>query len=505
MTTAIVIVSTYAVCTRLFPDRLGVFTDPQGPGRLYAPVGYWNGAAELSAIGLGVVLCAFVYVTSPRLRIALSATLPILALAVFFTYSRGPILALAGGVIVVLALEPRRVSVLAWLAAQSVVPAALIAAAASMHRLSGAGYDRASAGQGHRLAAGLVAACALSALVGWAVSRVEPRARRSRRVRAWFLRSIPIAALVALAVWSAVASPRGALHRIERSFHSSGPAARSSARLASVSPDSRLALWSVAWDTARRHPLIGAGAGSFETEWLAHRTQATDTRFAHSVFLEAAAEGGLPGLALTAAVLLGPLVAAVRLRRRPGVCLAAGAYAVFVIHASFDWDWELPAVTAAGLWCAAALLVDAGPVRAISGRAPRAAVVAAALVAVALAAAGLAGNRDLAGSRQAGQAGDYAAALRSARAAARWQPWSYVPDQDQGAWYAASGRLPEAAAAYRRAVRTAPSAWSAWFGLAEVTTGREQAGALRRARRLNPESRQIAAFCTDSLANGCKS
>ena len=133
------------------------------------------------------------------------------------------------------------------------------------------------------------------------------------------------------------------------------------------------------------------------------------------------------------------------------------------------------------------------------------AVVAAALAAVALAAAGLAGNRDLAGSRQAGQAGDYAAALRSARAAARWQPWSYVPDQDQGAWYAASGRLPEAAAAYRRAVRTAPSAWSAWFGLAEVTTGREQAGALRRARRLNPESRQIAAFCTDSLANGCKS
>ena len=505
VTTAIVIVSTYAVCTRLFPDRLGAFTDPQGPGRLYAPVGYWNGAAELAAIGLGVVLCAFVYVTSLRLRIALSATLPVLALAVFFTYSRGPILALAGGVVVVLALEPRRVSVLAWLIAQSVVPAALVAAAASLHRLSGADYGRASAAQGHRLAALLVAACAICALVGWAGSRLEARVRGNPRVRTWFLRAIPVAAVAALAVLAVVASPRGAVHRIERSFHSSGPAARSSARLASVSPDSRLALWSVAWDTARRHPLIGAGAGSFETEWLAHRTQATDTRFAHSVFLEAAAEGGLPGLALTAAVLLGPLVAAVRLRRRPGVCLAAGAYAVFAIHASFDWDWELPAVTAAGLWCAAALLADAGPLRAISGRALRAAVVAAALVAVAFAALGLAGNRDLARSRQAAQAGDYAAALRAARAAGRWQPWSYLPDQDQGAWYAASGDLPRAAAAYRRAVDTAPSAWSAWFGLAQVTTGREQAAALDHARRLNPESRQIAAFCTDSFASGCKS
>ena len=477
VTTAIVIVSTYSVCTRLFPDRLGAFTDPQGPGRLYAPVGYWNGAAELAAIGLGVVMCAFVYVTSPRLRIALSATLPVLALAVFFTYSRGPILALAGGVVVVLALEPRRVSVLAWLIAQSVVPAALVATAASLHRLSGADYGRASAAQGHRLAALLVAACAVCAFVGWAVSRLEARVRGSRRVRTWFLRAIPVAAVAALAVLAVVASPRGAVNRIERSFHSSGPAARSSARLASVSPDSRLALWSVAWDTARRHPLIGAGAGSFETEWLAHRTQATDTRFAHSVFLEAAAEGGLPGLALTAAVLLGPLVAAVRLRRRPGVCLAAGAYAVFVIHASFDWDWELPAVTAAGLWCAAALLADAGSTprdlragaarrrgrgRARRGgrRRPRA------------------GGQPRSGPQPPGRAG------RRLRRRAGGRPGPR-PDGSRGRTSPTrSGERGMRRAAICRGRRrptavhvdTAPSAWSAWFGLAQVTTGRRAGG-----------------------------
>ena len=67
-----------------------------------------------------------------------------------------------------------------------------------------------------------------------------------------------------------------------------------------------------------------------------------------------------------AAALLGPLVAALVLRRRRGVCLAACAYTVFVVHASFDWDWELPAVTVAGLWCGVALLAEPGSFRTVS-------------------------------------------------------------------------------------------------------------------------------------------
>ncbi len=502
-TTAIVLICTYAVATRLFPDRLGVFVDPQGPGRLYVPLGYWNGAAELAAMGLGVVLCACVYVRSLRLRAALAATVPLLALAVFFTYSRGPILALAAGLSVVVALEPRRASVLAWLIALAPVPAVLVAAAAASGSLAGADYGRGSAAAGHRLAAALVAATALSALVAWAVSRLEARLAGNRGVRRAFLRAVPVAALATVVVVVAVVSPHDAIHRIRRSFDSSGPSARSSARLTSVSPDSRLALWSVALHAAEHHPLTGAGAGSFETEWLAHRTTGTDTRFAHSVFLEAAAEGGLPGLVLTALVLLAPLVAAVRLRHRRGVCLAACGYTVFVVHAGFDWDWELPAVTVAGLWYGVALLAEPGSYRTLRARAARPALAAAALVLLGLSAAGLAGNRDLARSVQAAAAGDYPAALAAARAAARWQPWSPVPVTDEGAWYAASGRPARAAAAYRQATRTDPGAWSAWFRLAQVTTGAEQARALRRAQGLNPESRQIADFCKDSSVIRC--
>jgi hypothetical protein len=47
---AIAVVSTYALGTRLFPERLGVF-DPISGYRLSEPVGYWNALGILAAIG----------------------------------------------------------------------------------------------------------------------------------------------------------------------------------------------------------------------------------------------------------------------------------------------------------------------------------------------------------------------------------------------------------------------------------------------------------------------
>ncbi len=505
VTTGIVLVSTYAVLTRLFPDRLGVFTDPQGPGRLFTPLGYWNGEAELSAIGLAVVACSCAYSRSATLRIVAAATVPTLSVAVFFTYSRGPILALIGGVIVLLILEQRRASVLAWILALSVVPALLIAEAVSLRGLSGARYGIRSAGEGHRFALLLMATTILSGAVGWGVSRLEARVRSDRRLRRTVLLGVPMAGVAAATIFVVVISPGAAIDRIRNSFDSAGPSAQSSARLASISPDARLALWSVAWDSLKDHPLTGAGAGSFEREWLKHRTQGTDTRFAHSVWMEAGAEGGLPGLSLMALVVLAPLGAAIRRRRQAGVCLAACAYTIFVIHASFDWDWELPAVTVTGLWFGVALMTDPGSFRRVSRGWLRYGVAGAAVVAIGFSALALAGNRDIAGSEKAAQAGDYATAFARARAAGRWQPWSYVPELEQGEWYEARGDLPLATAAYRRSSQEDPSAWYAWFALAQVTVGRERADALERARSLNPESRQIAAFCSDSPAFGCSS
>ncbi|MGH3103341.1 MAG: hypothetical protein ACRDN6_04505, partial [Gaiellaceae bacterium] len=76
-----------------------------------------------------------------------------------------------------------------------------------------------------------------------------------------------------------------------------------------------------------------------------------------SVYLQSLAELGPLGLLLVVTALGLPLV---RLRRRwddPLVPAATAAYVAFVLHAGIDWDWEMPAVGLAGIFCGAALLV----------------------------------------------------------------------------------------------------------------------------------------------------
>jgi hypothetical protein len=79
------------------------------------------------------------------------------------------------------------------------------------------------------------------------------------------------------------------------------------------------------------------------------------------LYLESLSELGVLGLALVVGVLLVPLAAALRARRHALLPTALAGYAVFLVHAGVDWDWEMPVVTLAGLFCAAALLVAARP------------------------------------------------------------------------------------------------------------------------------------------------
>ena len=111
--------------------------------------------------------------------------------------------------------------------------------------------------------------------------------------------------------------------------------------------------WNVAWQEVVDAPIVGKGAGTFELAWLERQPIPAPVLDAHSLYLETLAELGLVGLALLGLALAPPLVAGFR-----GVEAAAtGGYVAFLIHAGLDWDWELPAVTIAGLACAAALLV----------------------------------------------------------------------------------------------------------------------------------------------------
>jgi hypothetical protein len=121
--------------------------------------------------------------------------------------------------------------------------------------------------------------------------------------------------------------------------------------------------WRVAWQDVEANPVLGSGAGTFGAFWLEHRPVDEFVHDAHSLFLEALAELGPPGLALLVIGLGFPL-AALRRRQEPVVAAAAGAYVAFLLHAAVDWDWEFGAVGLLGIACAAAVLVGTRPKRA---------------------------------------------------------------------------------------------------------------------------------------------
>jgi hypothetical protein len=158
------------------------------------------------------------------------------------------------------------------------------------------------------------------------------------------------------------------------------------AGVASGSTEPRTSLWGVAWHVFEGHAAFGSGAGTFALAWA--RSGLIDARGgaldAHSLYLETLAELGLVGLALLLVFFGLPLLHA---RSAP---VAAGAYAVFLVHAGLDWDWEMPAVVLAGLCCGAAVLTAGeDQPRPVTPRLRLALVI----LAVALGAASIAGAR----------------------------------------------------------------------------------------------------------------
>lgn len=118
--------------------------------------------------------------------------------------------------------------------------------------------------------------------------------------------------------------------------------------------------WRVAWAEYRGHPFLGSGAGTFGDFSLAGGPPESFSRTPHSLYIQVLAELGPVGLFLVVAALTLPLL---RLRNphHPLVAAAAAGYIAFLLHTGIDWDWELPAVTLAGLFCGTAILAATRP------------------------------------------------------------------------------------------------------------------------------------------------
>jgi O-antigen ligase len=248
-----------------------------------------------------------------------------------------------------------------------------------------------------------------------------------------------------------------------------------SARLLTLSGSSRSDYWRVAWQDVEDHPVLGSGAGSYRRYWLRHRPVPQPARDAHSLYLETLAELGPVGFALLL-VAVGLPLAAVR-ARDPLTSAALGPYVAYLAHTAQDWDWELPAVTVVAIACATALLSARRRERPLAQPA-RLAAGAAALVLAALALGAYAGNRELAVAESGSE--------RSARRAARLQPWSSEPWRLLGEARLARGEVAGARAAFLEGLERDDGDWELWLDLALASDGAERERALQQARELNP-------------------
>jgi tetratricopeptide (TPR) repeat protein len=207
-------------------------------------------------------------------------------------------------------------------------------------------------------------------------------------------------------------------------------------------------------------------------------------------YLETLSEVGPIGLALLAALLVLPAVAAVIARRQLLATPAFAGYVAYLVHAAQDWDWELPAVTLAALCCAATLLLVAErePRPALGPRA-RAAALVAALVLALLALGALAGNAALGAASAALDADNPARAARDSRWAKGLVLWSADPWRLHGEALLSEGNVDGARQDFKTALRKDPSDWDSWVDLSLVTSGTERTEAGERAAQLNPLER----------------
>jgi hypothetical protein len=341
------IVIGYGLSGRLLPDIVQLDRSRSAGGRLEQPITYWNGEGALAAVAL--VLCARIAgdPTRPRaMRVLAAAAIAPLGAGVYLSYSRGAIaVALLGLVMLVAAAgTTSQLRAAAVALGTGALAAAAGAAFGGVASLSGDSRGR----DGAIVLVLLVLIAAAAAIV---VARL-PAPRENALPWARRLGAATAAIVAAVAIGLVVG---GLAERPSATDLARGAQAQ---RLTTVSSN-RYEYWRLGLRAFGEHPLRGLGAAGFRVYWLQHRSIPEAVRDVHSLELEQAAELGIVGLLAFGVLLAGAGLAGARALRAHRAA-AAGACAgdlVWLLHASIDWDWQLPAVTLPAVVLTGALVV----------------------------------------------------------------------------------------------------------------------------------------------------
>jgi O-Antigen ligase len=506
---AAALVALLGLGSRLLPHVIST-TESLGSGsRLRYPLGYWNANGAAAGIGFALLLWTSRRAALTALRWASVAAMPAVLLTLYFTYSRGGLLALVVACGCLIALSRDRLWLLATLAigALGALPAVLAVQARS--DLANNYPTQATVDQGVTVLLVLLAGIALSLLL-FAGLRWEERREGRLSGRALdisrnpaILRGIALAAAL-LAIAAAVAVGGRAWNQFSSSDIQGSQNPQQ--RFSELSGTGRKEFWSAAIDAFEEKPVLGIGAGTYKFAWDQHRPVEDPVHDAHSLYLESFAELGAVG-GLLVIGLIGSLLwigyaawrdAAEPQRERNAALLAATL--AFAVGAAFDWFWEIPGLGAflflpAGVLVAARCAQIAGDPRREGPSEGRRFGLTVTTVALAwIAAIALVGpllvEREIDSSQAAAARGDIPSAVDHAHTARSIEPFAASPYVQLGLLAEQQGEYEVAAEDFGNAIEREDRNWQ-WYYLrsrVEHEAGNEAAALadLRRARELNP-------------------
>lgn len=468
-------------------------------GRLAAPISYPDGDAALFLSAcLALVVLASRRQAGWHSRLAACAGAVVLADLSVLCQSRGALVWFPCALVLYLAVARSRLRALAHIALVAAAVAPAVPVLLHVYSVVVTGHDRQGAAQS---ALAWIAGTVGLAVVGLgAVLLFERQVTLSGRARMLIGTSVAVLMGAAIVSSGVIAAGHHPLGRAERAWHNfttnKAAAPTRTLHFTSGFGTSRYDVWRIGVRQFVAHPLTGVGADNFIVGYLRDRRTRETSRYPESVELRTFSETGIVGAILFLGFLAVAFVRAGRASRRsrsPRLALACFVGAGYwLLHASTDWFWELPALTGAGLVllaiAAAPTTGEPSPARATAltrlkvAAAAGTALIAAAALAIPWASVSFV---DAAVARGPGPA-----SYSLLDTAATLNPWSEQPALARATLAARAGRRGQERHALYEALHRNPHDWYPYLILG-ILAGREHRPAaaravLARAHRLSP-------------------
>ena len=287
--------------------------------------------------------------------------------ALYFTFSRGAILALAGGALVLVILSRRRFETLGNLAVPGLAALWVISEVRDLPGLVARPVSRQQMQiDGWLLVepllkavvAALVVQAAFYVLV-WLFERLVPGTVRSV-ARVVGVAAVAVGVLLGAAQAWAAFQEAGGLEGVRAQLTSgdvySDPeiAADPTKRYASLDAAARIGLWEIAFENWREHPFSGTGGDTYQVVFEERDEEGLgDVLHPHSMWMSLLSDTGVFAFLAFAAFSAGLLALAIYNafsvarsgRSRALIAGCAAAATAYLISSSIDWNWYIPAST----------------------------------------------------------------------------------------------------------------------------------------------------------------